>query len=183
MFFKPHSNWISSYSEDTYLKNIAYGLIALIWQPENKQHEIKTGHNLIHSHEPCASKILYTALQLMTLHVGDIVYQWEAFVLILLIECCTAAIEICRSPQLINVLSDTEQIRRHPKIRESDARPLVGSWKRVIESHEDGHLRAAIYDSPNHTALLKSNYFIFSVKFIWNISCRGNTIRNVEKDS
>lgn len=66
-------------------------------------------------------------LQLMTLHVGDIVYQWEAFVLILLIKWCSAAVKIWRSPQLINVLSDTEQVRRHPKIRESEARPLVGS--------------------------------------------------------
>lgn len=150
MFFEPHSNWISSYSEDTYLKTIAYGLIALIWQPENKQHETKTGHNLIHSHEPYASKILNTALQLMTLHVGDIVYQWEAFVLILLIECCSAAIKIWRSPQMINFLSDTEWVRCHPKIRENDARPLVGLWnfERVIESYEDAQLRAAIYNSP-----------------------------------
>jgi len=119
-----------------------------------------------------------TRLSSWTVRVGDIVYQWEAFVLIL-IECCSAAIEIWRSPQLINVLSDTERVCSHPEIRESDARPLVGSWNFEIMSYDFHSWNWVPWrcspESSNPWIQPHCLFFFFkiSVKFVSN---RGSTI-------
>lgn len=78
MFPEPHSNSTSSYSKDTLLKTVAYGLIALIWQPENKQHETKT--------EPNPQ---LRAVSGGRLCVGDTVHLRE---LLMKIECCCATV-------------------------------------------------------------------------------------------